>query len=215
MTQAVIFDLDGTLLDTSDDLGSALNHVLKKHGMAQVDRAKYSPAISNGVKALLEVGFGNKLNEFDFETLKQEVLDYYAQNLAVHSHCFKGVESLLETLAQKGIKTGIMTNKPTFLTLPLLAQITALRDIEVVVCGDTLEVAKPHPEPLLLVAEKLGVNPGQCIYVGDAARDIAAAKAAGMRSAAALWGFIPSLEEAQSWSADLDLTNPESIFSYI
>ncbi|MCO7187709.1 MULTISPECIES: HAD-IA family hydrolase [unclassified Pseudoalteromonas] len=215
MTQAVIFDLDGTLLDTSDDLGGALNHVLKKHGMAQVDRAVYSPAISNGVKALLEVGFGDKLSEFDFETLKQEVLDYYAQNLAVHSHCFTGVESLLEALAQKGIKTGIMTNKPTFLTLPLLAQIAVLREIEVVVCGDTLTVAKPHPEPLLLVAEKLGVNPEQCIYVGDAARDIAAAKAAGMRSAAALWGFIPSLEEAHSWSADLDLTNPESIFSHI
>ncbi|TMP36065.1 HAD family hydrolase [Pseudoalteromonas rubra] len=215
MTQAVIFDLDGTLLDTSDDLGAALNDVLQRHGMPQVEPAVYSPAISNGVKALLEVGFGNKLSEFDFETLKQEVLDYYAQNLAVHSHCFTGVESLLETLAHKGIKTGIMTNKPTFLTLPLLAQITVLRDIEVVVCGDTLEVAKPHPEPLLLVAEKLGVNPEQCIYVGDAARDIAAAKAAGMRSAAALWGFIPSLEEAQSWSADLDLTNPESIFPHI
>ncbi|RZM72755.1 phosphoglycolate phosphatase [Pseudoalteromonas rubra] len=215
MTQAVIFDLDGTLLDTRDDLGAALNDVLQRHGMAQVAPAVYSPAISNGVKALLEVGFGDKLCEFDFETLKQEVLDYYAQNLAVHSHCFTGVESLLEALAQKGIKTGIMTNKPTFLTLPLLAQIEALSDIEVVVCGDTLSVAKPHPEPLLLVAEKLGVDPEHCIYVGDAARDITAAKAAGMRSAAALWGFIPSLKEAQSWSADLDLTNPESLFSHI
>ncbi|MCG7534827.1 HAD-IA family hydrolase [Pseudoalteromonas sp. OOF1S-7] len=215
MTQAVIFDLDGTLLDTSDDLGAALNDVLQKHGMPQVERGVYSPAISNGVKALLEVGFADQLSEFDFATLKQQVLDYYAQNLAVHSHCFAGVKTLLEMLLSRDIKVAIMTNKPSFLTLPLLDQITPLRDIEVVVCGDTLAVAKPHPEPLLLAAKQLGVEPAHCIYVGDAERDIAAAKAAGMRSATALWGFIPSLEEAHNWSADLNLTNPESLISYI
>ncbi|KAF7786002.1 phosphoglycolate phosphatase [Pseudoalteromonas rubra] len=215
MTQAVIFDLDGTLLDTSDDLGAALNHVLQQHAMAQVSRAEYSPAISNGVKALLEVGFGDQLSKFDFSTLKQQLLDYYAQHIAVYSRCFKGIEPLLHTLQSREIKIAIMTNKPTFLTMPLLAQIGPLKNIEVVVCGDTLEVAKPHPEPLLLAAERLDVDPTKCTYVGDAERDIAAAKAAGMRSAAALWGFIPSLEEAQSWSADLNLTNPESLISYI
>ncbi|WP_125559710.1 HAD family hydrolase [Pseudoalteromonas rubra] len=215
MTQAVIFDLDGTLLDTSDDLGAALNHVLKQHEMAEVSRSVYSPAISNGVKALLEVGFGEHLSKFDFAALKQQLLDHYAQHIAVHSCCFEGIETLLQTLLGREIKIAIMTNKPTFLTMPLLAQISQLKGIEVVVCGDTLEVAKPHPEPLLLAAEQLGVDPTMCTYVGDAERDIEAAKAAGMRSATALWGFIPSLEEAHSWSADLNLTNPESLISYI
>ncbi|KNC65487.1 HAD family hydrolase [Pseudoalteromonas ardens] len=215
MTQAVIFDLDGTLLNTSDDLGAALNHVLQQHEMAEVPRTVYSPAISNGVKALLEVGFGEQLSKFDFSALKQQLLDYYEQHIAVHSRCFEGIEALLQALQSREIKIAIMTNKPTFLTLPLLAQIGPLKGIEVVVCGDTLEVAKPHPEPLLLAAKQLGVDPTRCTYIGDAERDIAAAKAAGMRSAAALWGFIPSLEEAQSWSADLNLTNPESLISYI
>ncbi|MBQ4809830.1 haloacid dehalogenase [Pseudoalteromonas luteoviolacea] len=215
MTKAVIFDLDGTLLNTSEDLGSALNQVLRKHNRPIVSKKDYSPAISNGVKALLEVGFGEELNRYDVESLRQQVLDSYEKNIAVHSFCFDGIAELLQKLESLDIAVGIMTNKPEFLTKPLLKQIPDLCHIEAVVCGDTLKVAKPHPEPLLLVAKQLGVDPQQCIYVGDAQRDIEAAHAAQMRSVSALWGFIPSLEEAISWGAELNLSHPVEIISHI
>ncbi|PCK30532.1 HAD family hydrolase [Pseudoalteromonas piscicida] len=215
MIQAVLFDLDGTLLDTSDDLGAALNHVLVAHQMPVVSKSQYSSAISNGVAAMLEVGFGDSLAKFDIKQLRKEVLDYYMDNLSVHSHCFANIGALLDALAAQGIKVGIMTNKPEFLTHPLLKQIPELANIETVVCGDTLSVAKPNPEPLLLVASKLGLEPEHCLYVGDAERDIIAAKSAKMLSAAAMWGFIPSEPEAQSWKADLYLTNPLDALSHI
>lgn len=215
MIKAVIFDLDGTLLDTSDDLGAALNNTLSTHNFPEVSKEKYSPAISNGVNALLKVGFGHALEQFDQVKLRDQVLDYYANNIAVYTHCFSGVETLLTKLTDKGIKVGIMTNKPTFLTLPLLQKINALKDIKVVVCGDTLDEAKPSPKPLLHAAKQLEVEPEQCFYVGDAERDIQAAIAANMRSVAALWGFIPSKQTALSWGADLNLTNPEALLEHI
>lgn len=213
--KAVIFDLDGTLLDTTDDLGAALNHVLTQHGLPSVSREIYSPAISDGVKALLEVGFGKKLEEFDVEALRQGVLTHYADNIAVHTKCFTDVPALIDALINRDIKIGIMTNKPTFLTLPLLSQIPELKDIPVVVCGDTLDEAKPSPKPLLFAAEQLGVLASDCVYVGDAQRDIQAAKAAQMTSICALWGYIPNLATAQSWQADLNLTNPLLILEHI
>ncbi|MDK1286183.1 HAD family hydrolase [Pseudoalteromonas umbrosa] len=215
MTQAVLFDLDGTLLDTSDDLGAALNHVLTEHRLPTLSKNEYSPAISNGVKALLEVGFKDKLIDYDLATLRQQVLDYYESNIAIHSHCFDGIDDMLQSLHDKGVAVGIVTNKPEFLTFPLLRQINTLKNIEVVVCGDTLDVAKPHPAPLLLAAEKLGVSALQTLYVGDAERDIQAAKAAHMRSVAALWGFIPSLDEALSWQAEVNAHHPIELISHI
>lgn len=215
MTEAVIFDLDGTLLNTCDDLGAALNHTLSLHGFAQVAKERYSPAISNGVKALLEVGFGTELEKLDQALLRQQVLDHYAQNIAVHSHCFDGVNALLEGLESKGISVAIMTNKPTFLTLPLLTKIPELAHIQVIVCGDTLDEAKPSPKPLLHAAAQLKVDAPDCVYVGDAERDIQAARAAEMRSVTALWGYIPSKSIALSWGADLNLTNPEALLKHI
>ncbi|BBN81715.1 phosphoglycolate phosphatase, bacterial [Pseudoalteromonas sp. A25] len=215
MIEAVIFDLDGTLLDTCDDLGAALNYTLKLHNKPCVPKDIYSPAISNGVQALLEVGFQEELVNYELATLKQTLLDHYAQNIAVHSRCFKGIKTLLEEIERKGIKVGIMTNKPTFLTLPLLECIDELKSIKVVVCGDTLDEAKPSPKPLLHAAKQLGVQPSACFYVGDAARDIEAAKAANMLSVTALWGYVPSKAVAQSWQADLNLTKPESLISHI
>ena len=215
MIKAVLFDLDGTLLDTSDDLGAALNHVLTSKQLPKVSKSVYSSAISNGVAALLEVGFGDDLARFDKQQLRQAVLDHYQDNLAVHSHCFAEIAELLSSLKARGIAVGIMTNKPEFLTFPLLTHIAELATIETVVCGDTLKVAKPHPEPLLLVAEKLGVAAHECIYVGDAERDIIAAKSANMISAAAMWGFIPSKQQALAWQADLYLTNPMALLSHI
>lgn len=213
---AFIFDLDGTLLDTADDLGAALNSVLKAHLMPLVTADIYRPAASNGAVALLEAGFGQLWqSRQDQSELRQQLLDAYSANIAAHSQCFTGVAQLLLALDQQNIKWGIMTNKPEFLTQPLVAQIPELKDTHALVSGDTLNIAKPSPLPLLHTAELLGVEPTRCLYIGDAQRDIEAAKAANMHSATALWGYVPSEAEALSWNADFNWQSPIDGFNHI
>ena len=198
---AFIFDLDGTLLDTADDLGAALNSVLSAHDQPAVCANVYRPAASNGAVALLEAGFGQQWPTHpQQDALRQQLLTAYADNIA---------------LEQQQIKWGIMTNKPEFLTTPLVAAISELSDAQAIVCGDTLNVAKPSPLPLLHTAQLLDVDPSRCLYVGDAERDIIAAKAANMHSAAALWGYIPSEAEALSWQADFNWQSPIDAFNHI
>lgn len=214
--EAFIFDLDGTLLDTADDLGAALNSVLKVHLMPLVSEEIYRPAASNGAVALLEAGFGQIWHSRpDQAELRQQLLDAYSANIATHSRCFTGVAQLLLALEQQKIKWGIMTNKPEFLTKPLVAQIPELKDTQALVSGDTLNIAKPSPLPLLHTAELLGVEPKRCLYIGDAQRDIEAAKAANMYSATALWGYVPSEAEALSWNADFNWQSPIDGFNHI
>ncbi|TGE81412.1 haloacid dehalogenase [Pseudoalteromonas sp. KS88] len=213
---AFIFDLDGTLLDTADDLGAALNTVLVSHNLPTVSADIYRPAASNGAVALLQAGFGDLwLNQEDQNALRQQLLTAYSDNIAVHSRCFDGVAQLLLALEKKNIKWGIMTNKPSFLTIPLISQIKTLHNAQAVVSGDTLEVAKPSPLPLLHTAELLAVDPRRCLYIGDAERDIQAAKAAGMRSATALWGYVPSESDALDWNADFNWQSPIDGFNHI
>lgn len=213
---AFIFDLDGTLLDTADDLGAALNTVLVLHNLPTVSADIYRPAASNGAIALLEAGFGDLwTDQKDPHTLRQQLLKAYSENIAAQSQCFKGVEQLLIALEKKKIKWGIMTNKPSFLTIPLIAQIKALQHAQAVVSGDTLDVAKPSPLPLLHAAELLAVDPSRCLYIGDAERDIQAAKAANMISATALWGYVPSEAIALEWNADFNWQSPIDGFNHI
>lgn len=212
---AFIFDLDGTLVDTADDLGAALNKVLHSADLPAVSEQMYRPAASNGANALLEVGFAELWPQQDQLARRQQLLDSYAQDIAVHSQCFAGVERLLRELELQGIKWGIMTNKPGFLTDALVSQIDSLASAQAVVSGDTLEVAKPSPLPLLHAAELLAVDPARCLYIGDAERDIQAAKAANMASATALWGYIPSIAQAHSWQADFNWQTPTDAFNHI
>ena len=213
---AFIFDLDGTLLDTADDLGAALNSVLVAHNQPRVSARVYRPAASNGALALLEAGFGPHWHAHtQHDDLRQQLLTAYADNIATHSQCFTGIAQLLIALDQQQIKWGIMTNKPEFLTTPLVAAISELSDAQAIVCGDTLNVAKPSPLPLLHTAQLLDVEPNRCLYVGDAQRDIIAAKAANMHSATALWGYIPNEDEALSWQADFNWQSPIDAFNHI
>lgn len=212
---AFIFDLDGTLVDTADDLGAALNKVLLGAKLAPVAAEIYRPAASNGANALLEVGFGQQWQTAEQVTLRQQLLDYYAGDIATHSRCFAGIAQLLIALDKQQIKWGIMTNKPGFLTEPLVHAIPELTGAQAVVSGDTLDEAKPSPKPLLHTAALLGVDPKRCLYIGDAERDIVAAKAANMHSATALWGYIPSIDEAKAWQADFNWQTPIDGFSHI
>ncbi|KTF18141.1 HAD-IA family hydrolase [Pseudoalteromonas sp. H105] len=213
---AFIFDLDGTLLDTADDLGAALNTVLVSHNRPIVSANIYRPAASNGAIALLEAGFGELWpKQKDHDSLRQQLLTAYRDNIAIHSHCFKGVAQLLLALEKKKIKWGIMTNKPSFLTNPLITQIKDLQNAQAIVSGDTLDVAKPSPLPLLHTAKLLAVDPARCLYIGDAERDIQAAKAANMINATALWGYVPSKADALAWDADFNWQSPIDGFNHI
>jgi N-acetyl-D-muramate 6-phosphate phosphatase len=212
---AFLFDLDGTLLDTADDLGAALNTVLRNHQLAEVPATVYRPVASNGAAALLAAGFKEHWAQQDQATLIQQLITAYAASIATHTVCFAGIEPLLIALEQKNIQWGIMTNKPGFLTEPLVAAIPALKNAQVIVSGDTLAEAKPSPLPLLHCAQLMNVDPSRCLYIGDAERDIEAGKAAGMHTATALWGYVPDKATALSWQADFNWQTPICGFNHI
>lgn len=170
----VLFDLDGTLLDTADDLGAALNYVLSQHSMPAVSPVLYRPVASDGAKGLLELGFGEQLQEYDYESLRKEFLDYYQQNIAQHTKLYPGIAKLLTTLDNKSIPWGIVTNKPEDLTLLLLPHYQEFNTCKVMVAGDTLTKRKPDPEPILFACEQMNQSPCTCLYIGDALRDIQA-----------------------------------------
>jgi len=213
-TQAVLFDLDGTLLDTANDLGEALNFVLTKHGLAKVERDIYRPIASDGAKGLLELGFKEQLKHFDYEQLRQEFLDYYQQNIAVHTQLYQGVSSLLDGLNQLNIPWGIVTNKPEGLTKQLLPYFKEFDLCGVMVGGDTLPNRKPDPEPLFFACKHLNVKHQQCIYVGDALRDIEAGNSAGMTTIVAQWGYIKKSDNINEWQADLIHRNPQDLLLF-
>jgi 2-phosphoglycolate phosphatase len=212
---SVLFDLDGTLLDTADDLGAALNHVLVKHGKTTVLPQYYTPEASNGSKGLLKLGFGEQLCEYDFDTLKAQLLDYYAANIAIHTQFFDGVVPTLQYLNENNIPWGIVTNKPAFLTDPLLKHFALFDHCRTIVSGDTVGVAKPNPKPMLHALKELNMPVEGCLYVGDAKRDIEAGKNVNMKTAVALYGYIDPNEDVTSWAADLHFNSLNALIKLI
>jgi 2-phosphoglycolate phosphatase len=200
--QAVLFDLDGTVLDTANDLGAALNYMLDKYQRPQIAASLFRPVASDGVKGLLELGFAAELAHFDFDLLRAEFLDYYRNNLAQHSCFYPDMELFLSALNAKAIPWGIVTNKPIGLTMQLLPSFSAFEHCQVVVGGDSLPERKPHPAPLFFACEALQVAPQHCVYVGDAQRDITAGNAAGMETIVAQWGYISDQQQCKQWQAD-------------
>lgn len=205
--KAVLFDLDGTLVDTADDLGAALNHVLIKHGLAPISAVQYRPMASHGAKGLLETGFGAALHDYPFTTLRNELLDYYQQNLTVYSKLFGGSEEFLPELNRRGIPWGIVTNKPYKLAAAMLKQIPGMESCQILLGGDSLHQRKPSPVPLWVAAHKMGVKAADCWYIGDAERDIEAANRAGMTSIIADYGFISETDKPDLWGADCRVQN--------
>ncbi|MCJ8321494.1 MAG: HAD-IA family hydrolase [Colwellia sp.] len=201
--KAVLFDLDGTLLDTANDLGAALNYVLSKHNIASVSKEKFRPVASDGAKGLLELGFGEQLINYDYESLRNEFLTYYQKNIAVHTRLYPGIEELLTNLNNNNIPWAVVTNKPIALTLDLLPHFSIFTDCKSIVGGDSLKERKPHPAPLLFACKEMAVDESDCIYVGDAIRDIEAGNSAGMFTIIAQWGYIIDKESCHHWQADL------------
>lgn len=200
---AVLFDLDGTLLDTAGDMGAAANHVIESLGLPALTEAVLQCTTSDGSYALLKAGIHPELIEHHgLEQLRRRMLRFYGDNLCHHTRPYDGVPALLDWLNMSRIPWGVVTNKPAALTDPLLAGLPLFRHCGVTVSADTLPQKKPHPAPLLFAAEQLSVAPQRCIYIGDHKRDIEAGRAAGMITVAAAWGYISAGEDPSHWQPD-------------
>jgi N-acetyl-D-muramate 6-phosphate phosphatase len=200
--RAVLFDLDGTLADTASDLAAALNRVRADRSLPALAVATLRPHASDGSRGMLGAGLGVTGEHPDWETLKDAFLDYYASALAVHTQLFAGAEAALGAIEERGLAWGIVTNKAARFTLPLLDRLGLATRAGVIVCGDTTPQAKPHPAPLLHAATRLGIEATRCVYVGDAERDVVAARAAGMAALVASYGYIGPDVAPESWAAD-------------
>jgi N-acetyl-D-muramate 6-phosphate phosphatase len=208
---AVLLDLDGTLVDTAPDLVAVLNALLREEGLVRMPYAVARNEVSNGALGLLRLAFGSDLQEPELERLRGRFLEIYQQNLCIHSNIFSGFRDILRLVSGVGIRWGIVTNKPRALTEPLVEALELRPDRDCVVSGDSLPHRKPHPAPLQLAAELLGCAPERCLYIGDARRDIEAGHAAGMVTAAAAWGYIRPAEDPAAWQADMVIRRPGGI----
>ena len=215
MTRAVLFDLDGTLADTAQDLGAALNRLLQEHGKSPLPYASIRPVASHGARGLINLGFGIDRDHPEFESLRQRFLDYYDTSFADLTTIFDGINNLLQQLAQRDIAWGVVTNKPMRFTDRLVPALPWSVQPGVIVSGDTVGVPKPDPRPLLYAAEQLGVAPDQCIYLGDAERDVEAAIAAGMKPLIANYGYIAETDLPESWGAAGFIDRPEQLIDYL
>ena len=197
----VLFDLDGTLVDSAPDLAQAANRVLADHGRAPVAYERLRQVVSKGGRAMLAVSFPD-FTEAQREPLLPVFLRYYGEALAVHSTLFDGVEALLAALDARGLRWGIVTNKPEYLAVDVVAGFGWSTRCTVLYGGDTLPRRKPDPDQLLAACADLGLAPGEALYVGDDLRDVQAAKAAGMPCVAALWGYREDGDDPLRWQAD-------------
>ncbi len=212
--RVVLFDLDGTLADTAPDLGGALNRLRLRRGLDALPLAQLRPVASSGARGLIGVGFGRTPQDADYEPLRVEFLAEYESALDRDSRLFDGARALLDALAARGLRWGVVTNKAMRFTAPVVRGL-ALADAEVVIAGDCTPHLKPHPASLLEACARLGVLPTQCIYVGDDLRDIQAAHAAGMPAVAAGWGYLGDGGDASRWGADALIDTPAELLELL
>lgn len=211
----VLFDLDGTLIDSAPDLGAAVNRMRSARGLPAMADAALRPHASHGARGLVGAGFGVTPDQPEFHSLRDEFLGHYAAALCVRTVLFPGVEALLDALDAAGLPWGIVTNKATHLTLPLLDALQLRQRTDCIVCGDTTARAKPYPDPLFAAAGLLAVSPATCVYVGDAERDVQAGKAAGMATLVARYGYIREDERPESWAAHGVLDAPLDLLPWL
>ena len=202
MIRAVLFDLDGTLIDTAPDMGGALNNLLIEEGFDPLPLETIRPHVSKGGLVLTQLGFADQVSEDEIEPLRLRFLDHYRAVIAEQSDLFDGMHEVLSQLETRDIPWGIVTNKPEWLTIPLLQQLDLQQRCGVMIGGDTLAKKKPDPLPLVTAAEALAVAPEHCLYIGDDERDIIAGRAAGMTTVAAAYGYIEADTNIKDWNAD-------------
>ena len=215
MSALILFDFDGTLADTAPDLAAAANRQRTRRGLDPLPYETLRPVASQGARGLLRVALGLKPGDTDYEPTRLQFLEDYAASSTVHSKLFPGIEALLADIRQRGLSWGIVTNKVTYLTLPIVEFLDLTRDSAVLVCGDTTAHAKPHPLPLQHAAREAGFAVDRCVYVGDDLRDIQAAHAAGMPAVAAAYGYVGEEDNLSAWEADACANTPADLWPAI
>ncbi|WP_422505997.1 phosphoglycolate phosphatase [Stenotrophomonas sp. GZD-301] len=208
--QAVLFDLDGTLLDSAPDMLATANAMLAARGRAPISLEVLRPVVSKGSRAMVSVAFP-ELGQVERDALVPEFLERYEGLIGRHAVLFDGVAGMLDALEAAGCRWGIVTNKPEYLARLIVPQLGWEQRCAVLIGGDTLAQRKPHPLPLLAAAERMAIAPATCIYVGDDERDIVAANAAGMASVAALWGYRLDADDPHAWGAERMAEHPAQL----
>jgi len=216
----VLFDLDGTLVDTAHDLGLALNMQRKRYGKPALPHDAIWPIASHGSRGLLALGFDMTPQDANFETMKHEYLDLYESVFTNNPTLLSGIVELLDTLDAKGIQWGIVTNKPRRFSVDLIKAVklghtNLYQRAGCLLCGDDAAQAKPAPDTLLMACREMNVLPSECIYVGDAERDVQAGKAAGMKTIVALFGYIAETDKPAEWGADYLIKQPLEVLALI
>ncbi len=215
MSALILFDFDGTLVDTAPDLAAAANQQRTRRGLETLPYETLRPVASQGARGLLRVALGLKPGDDEYEPTRLQFLEDYAASSTVHSKLFPGIEALLADIRQRGLSWGIVTNKVTYLTLPIVEHLNLTRDSAVLVCGDTTAHAKPHPLPLQHAAREAGFATDRCVYVGDDLRDIQAAHAAGMPAVAAAYGYVGEEDNISTWEAETCANTPAELWTAI
>jgi len=213
--RAVLFDLDGTLVDTAPDLIFTINAMRRRRGLADMDHRPLRAQASHGTQGLIRLGLGVARDQPEFPALRAEFLDIYTAHLSTRSGLFPEMARVLDGLEARGLAWAVVTNKPTVLTEPLLEQLGLRTRAASVVSGDTCAQPKPHPAPLLHACAEMGVDPGACLYVGDAARDVEAATAAGMPALVALYGYLGEDDRPEEWGAAGFIRTPLGLMDWL
>lgn len=201
--RAVIFDLDGTLVDTAGDFIPAMADLCRGYGVPVPTGPAITRQVSNGAAALVALALGLRAGDEGYGTARAALLAHYASHLGRHAALYPGMAALLRSLGERNIGWAIATNKPEAYALPLMAALAPIPEPAAIVCPEHVERSKPDPECLMLCCERLGCRPGEAIYVGDHPRDIEAGRRAGMTTVAAAWGYIEEGDAAARWEADL------------
>lgn len=213
MITTILFDLDGTLVDTAPDLAHALNLQLIRHGKAPLPYENIRPFASHGSRGLVGLGFGIGPKDDYFITMRDEYLATYDTVFTRSPALLPGIADLLQTIENKGLKWGVVTNKPRRFTMPLIESMGMNLSTRAacIVSGDDAPQPKPSPATLLMACKQVGVLPENCIYVGDAERDIQAGRAAGMKTVVALFGYIDVTDKPHEWGADMMIEAPSQL----
>jgi N-acetyl-D-muramate 6-phosphate phosphatase len=213
--KAVLFDLDGTLIDSAPDLAGAGNDMRAARGLPLLPIAHFRPMVGAGARGMVGRALDVRPGQEGFEALRDEFLQRYEARMTRETQVFAAVRPLLETLAGHNLPWGIVTNKAARFSEPLVRALGLLDAAATLVCGDTTPFAKPHPAPLLEAARRMAVGPAECVYVGDDLRDVQAGRAAGMATVAVAWGYLGEGDHIDDWGADHVIRSPDELLKLL
>jgi len=212
---AILFDLDGTLIDSAPDLGAAADKMRTDRGLPSLPLSHYRPMAGAGARGMLGIAFGMSPEHPDYEAYREEFFVNYENAMTVRTRVFDGVAELVHRIVLAGLPWGVVTNKSRRFTQPLTAAMPLFASAGVIISGDTTPHAKPHPAPLFEAARRLQTDPKHCVYVGDDERDIVAGHAAGMVTVAAGYGYLGQKTDISSWNAHLHIESPGSLLKFL